>query len=605
MSDNLYRIVPGSNPFAVHTPEDIPPDEVVDLFVNSMAELPGVTTAGHIMMHGPRGSGKSMIFRYLMPECQMIATGHSFSKLPFIGLYVGVKRSELGLTELRRLSAPSPDYYFLEHMMVMHVLYKLSEVLRKHASTDLVAANSLATFISQRLLRAGLDTGVNGNTLDSPTQLYQWFHGVTGILKDQANAFIRRIHEPNAARYEGPLCGYAEFFLPLIDELKAQGALPNCPVYLLVDDADVLGHAQTQILNSWIYMRTSMRVSIKATTQYRYKTFRTPAGSSIEVPHDYSELDTGQIYTRRSGRYHGLVTDIIKNRFKKADISSTVQEFFPNDPEQESKIDEIRNEYLTGVRKGGASRPQDNADRYARPDYIRDNLKGPSASGAGSVKKGSNYNYGGYDQLIHVSDGVYRFFLGPAKEMYDAQVEKNGGVDVKQIEPRIQNEKIREEASLLRFKEFDRLSLDEKGEIGGVDKVKRLQNLVKALGEVFHTILISRRSERKVFSIALSNQPDDIIYETLAFGVASGYFSESTIGNKDGTGRTRLYVLTRRLAPAFLLDPTGFAGYLFVTNDFLHQAMTDPDRARRSFERRLGSDVGDHQLLLFEEGDLS
>ncbi len=41
-------------------------------------------------------------------------------------------------------------------------------------------------------------------------------------------------------------------------------------------------------------------------------------------------------------------------------------------------------------------------------------------------------------------------------------------------------------------------------------------------------------------------------------------------------GRTKLYVLTRRLAPFFKLDPMGFTGYQFVTNEFLRAALAKP-----------------------------
>ncbi len=43
-----------------------------------------------------------------------------------------------------------------------------------------------------------------------------------------------------------------------------------------------------------------------------------------------------------------------------------------------------------------------------------------------------------------------------------------------------------------------------------------------------------------------------------------GFLQEATIGNKEGNGRTKRYILSRRLAPFFSLVPTSFAGYLFI-----------------------------------------
>ena len=110
-------------------------------------------------------------------------------------------------------------------------------------------------------------------------------------------------------------------------------------------------------------------------------------------------------------------------------------------------------------------------------------------------------------------------------------------------------------------------------------------------------MLVSDRSERKVFSIALSNAPDDEIKRVLKTGVRLGYLHEATIGNKAGNGRTWLYILNRRLAPSFVLDPTGFQGYLFMTNDDLHRAMTT-GRQLRVIDDRLDGDV--EQLSLFD-----
>ena len=83
-----------------------------------------------------------------------------------------------------------------------------------------------------------------------------------------------------------------------------------------------------------------------------------------------------------------------------------------------------------------------------------------------------------------------------------------------------------------------------------------------------------------------------------------GYFHCSTIGRKDSKsgGRTVLYILNRRLSPIWTLDPTGFAGYLFVKNNLLEEAMEEPARLLR----RLGKDPvqnDDCQLSLFANDD--
>ena len=132
------------------------------------------------------------------------------------------------------------------------------------------------------------------------------------------------------------------------------------------------------------------------------------------------------------------------------------------------------------------------------------------------------------------------------------------------------------------FSQFRKLQQDEEYVTGQLGCTQKLQNLIFSMGFTFHDILVSDRSERRVFSIALSNKPDEEISEVLEFGVQCGYLHEATIGNKEGTGRTWLYIMNRILSPEFVLDPTGFAGYLFVTNDALRSAMHRGKRLREA-----------------------
>ena len=123
--------------------------------------------------------------------------------------------------------------------------------------------------------------------------------------------------------------------------------------------------------------------------------------------------------------------------------------------------------------------------------------------------------------------------------------------------------------------EFEKLS-EEGVELRHAGRFLQLRNLIHALGGAFHEILISDKSERRVFSVAFSDAPDRDVLMVLKLGVQYGYLHEASIGNKEGTGRTRMFVLSRRLAPFFMLDPTGFAGYKFVTNAAIKEAILRP-----------------------------
>ena len=65
------------NPFRVVTPEDMAAAEVAGLFVHP-PDAYKIEGPGHTMLSGARGCGKSMIFRYLLPDCQCIARAQPF-----------------------------------------------------------------------------------------------------------------------------------------------------------------------------------------------------------------------------------------------------------------------------------------------------------------------------------------------------------------------------------------------------------------------------------------------------------------------------------------------------------------------------------------------
>ncbi len=199
---------------------------------------------------------------------------------------------------------------------------------------------------------------------------------------------------------------------------------------------------------------------------------------------------------------------------------------------------------------------------------------------------------------------MIRYFLEAAAEMYsECKVLPHEGPIVS-IPPGIQNTVVRSQADEFLFKEFEKLREDESSDAPDKTTLDKLLNLIRSLGGTFYQILISDRSERRVFSIAFSDEPDEEIRTVLRLGIHLGYFHVSAIGNKDGTGRTPLYVMNRRLAPHFKLDPTSFAGYQFVTSDRIHEAMRKPDTLLRKIKSAgVDSVFEDFQLKLFDSRD--
>ena len=599
------------NPFKVLTPEDMDARDVNALFVDPFTDFAKIRTPGHSMLNGPRGCGKSMIFRYLLPDCQIIATKTPLAKLPFLAFLISIKNtgSTPNLTDFERLKGRHADLVLNEHVLTSFAAAKIFEMLRRLTlpvdveSTD--EANSYYEDIfRQRLALCGLETS-SVPIADKPSAVFDRIATICERLYNAVVQYVKRLTLDQPAQYDGALCGYLDFLLPLLTALKGLSFLPTVPYYLLVDDADYLNMSQTLVLNSWVSTRTQADVSIKISTQHRYKTFSTISSLPIQSPHDFQAVEIADIYTTRRGTYLRRMTEIVTRRLKTADLDCTPQDFFPPDEAQEKQIDaighRIRSEWAT---KGRGYRPHDDSSRYARPEYIR--------SLGGISKSSSTYSYAGFEQLVHISSGLVRYFLESAAVMYDDQRSVGKNVNIRAIPPNIQNQVARQRADDLLFKEFENIKIeidapasDAHGQVPVSDihhHMSNLRNLIHFLGGVFYLKLVSDDSERRVFSVAISGPPNQEVFEALDLGVQYGYFHRSSIGDKEGTGRTKLYVLTRRLAPFFKLDPSSFAGYLWLPSSVLCEAMSNPSRVLRRLETKGASaELEAAQLMLFSD----
>lgn len=592
------------NPFAVQTPEDVEAHHVVSLFVEEYTDFHKIPKIGHTFLNGSRGSGKSMIFRYLEPDCQSIVEKKSVHDLPFYAVYVAIKNTDLKLTELIRLEKKHASLILNEHFMTVYVASKIFSSLLKASidtrnGTFTEAANAFYMNDFGPLLRRGGWTG-DIPALETSTPLDGIFNAMMNVLDYihlDTIAYLRKVaFEENAVNYRGPLFGYLDFLLPLIKRLKSRPFMPRGPVFLLIDDADNLNATQTMILNTWVSHRTGADVSLKIATQHGYKTYRTVMGQRIDSPHDYSEVNISDVYTSSKNKYRDRVRKIVEKRLEMHGFTETPEELFPEDEEQEKRIREIAESIRAKWEKEGrGNRPGDDALRYARPDFIR-SLKGIS-------KSGSTYSYAGFNQLVHVSSGIVRHFLEAASHMYGEECSKVGGKSVTSISPGVQTKVVRQLADEFLFNEFEKITKDEHEEEAHLDKLKKLRNLIVALGGMFSAILLSDASERRVFSIAFSDEPDDEIRDVLELGIRYGYFHRSSIGNKEGTGRTSLYIFSRRLSPYFTLDPTGFAGYKFMLSGRVREAMHSPKKFLSNL-KSYGIDdyLESPQGVLFEEG---
>lgn len=602
MKSNEY-----ANPFRITTPEDLSANEAVSLFVDVFSDFTQITDPGHVFIKGPRGVGKSMMFRYLQPDCQCLKTSTCIEDLPFIAIYIPLKNTNFTLTELKRLENKHASAILNEHLMVTHILIRVFDnLINSGGFIDNKKAQELRSYYTDSFVSILNLTAVKSiEEKGSIDLLKQMLRQTKKVYTDTINYVKQCSFSSTILPYTGQLYDYIDYLVPLLEDLSEAISDNNATFYLLLDDAHFLSDTQTRILNTWVSSRTSRKVSLKISTQYNYKSYYTVNGATIDTPHDYTEIDVATVYTEgqktAKATYYRRISDIVKKRMALNNITATLEEFFPADEMQERKIRELEDQYIARYDKGeghGYNRTDD-ARRYARPDFIK--------SLAGTSKSSNTYSYSGFDQLVNISSGVVRYFLQHAHTMYaKAQAlsgedsENRATIPIQRIDPAIQSAVVRDEANKFLFNDLELYEKEGHEEAYPQEDIKKLSNLIQGLGGLFRKVLLSTRSERRVFSIAISDTPSDEVLHILDIGIQLGYFHRSTIGRKESgsIGRTRLYVLNRRLAPIWNLDPNGFAGYLFVKNQVLQDAIANPFSTIKKTDIENNNDYA--QLSLFE-----
>lgn len=596
--------IKNNNPFEIKTPETNSAEDILELFVDVFPDFWQVKEIGHTFLNGPRGSGKSMMFRYMMPDCQMLKADCKACELDYFAVYVGIKQTNINNTDLERLSNHA-TLIINEHLLSTFVVAKVLGSILKTFKKELDDfTNEIKQFYLHSFVKCVRQAGYEGDIDEScdgchGEQLFVRMVEIVEAMEQECKKYCNRLalNRDLATPYTGALTDFVDFVLPLIKDLKRITLFPQGkPFYILIDDAGYLNLAQTKVLNTWVSYRSTKDICLKISAQLDYKTHLTANDKRIDAPHDYSEINISTVYSSKTSDYNDRIKEIVRKRLEKyLNLEIEPEKFFPQDIEQEQAIDAIYQKLLKD--NEDPERPYasgDAARRYARPDFIKDLQK--------NHKSGFTYSYAGFDQLVAISSGIIRYFLAPAQEMFSVMVAKNPNTEIREITPGVQDEVIKRYSDNFLQGQFDEIRKDQGMKNFTLEKADKLYNLVDSLGELFHVILVSNASERRVFSVALTDSPDEELYEILDMCEHYGYIHKRTIGNKDGTGKNRMYVLSRVLSPHFKLDPMSFAGYKFMDSATLKIALTNKKKFLQIMSKGIAQDTP-NQPTLFDNPD--
>ena len=497
------------NPFEIKTPEQNSAQDIVELFVDVFPDFGQVLEKGHTFLNGPRGSGKSMMFRYMQPDCQMLVNKCEAKDLEYFSVYVGIKQTSINNSDLARLDTHA-SILFNEHLLSTFVVSNVLNSIRETFGDYLNNYSSeLYSFYKDVFCKyVSYSSFTISNEESSDIQGCDLILHMINIVEDMEREcllYCKRIALANDVNipYEGPLTDFIDFVEPLILELKRIPVFPqDKPFYILIDDAGYLNLSQTKVLNTWVSYRSTKNICLKISTQLDYKTHLTSNGKRIDDPHDYSEIDISTRYTSSKSTYNDRIKEIVRKRIQKyLQVEISPEDFFPENEKQKQEIQKIAEE----IKKSNYNQDKpyaadDAVKRYARPLYMKRMQK--------EKKAGFHYSYAGFDQLVAISSGIIRHFLAPAQAMFSTAVALNNDEPVANISPQIQDNVIKKYSDDFLYNEFDDMRKDKAISEDKLDNSEKLYNLVDALGQLFHMTLVSNMADRRVFSVALTDNTE-------------------------------------------------------------------------------------------------
>lgn len=544
------------NPFELVTASKLSAPDAVDLWCDDK-RLDRISGKENCFINGHRGTGKSMLFRILQHDCQELL--NPTAEPEFLAVYFSVRDSEFLTEELDLFQSDAQKNILSESHFSLLVLKQLFLLLQsKPTLFPEIGRNDFIQLTSQCFKNA-----FQYSTHEAPSfkegAFEEFLTKVVLVIEQERVRLVTYIglRLYDGKPFEGPLFLFDTLFGPIADYFSNK--LKKC-LYVLIDDADDLPVSHTIVLNSWIARRRESAV-FKVSTMFGYKTYETRTRSAIQHPHDFFQYDIATRYMSDAAEdYVQLLRDICTKRLQSVGIETSPgktdpDDFFPEDVKQQEALNAL-----------DAELEVDYTDKYkgrAVRDYVYRHRTSEYMQRLADSRSPDTFMYSGFKTLAILSSGLVRDFIICAQRMFDNSA--RGNTVVTNIPPAIQNSIVRLHADSV-LEEISnpkqKRALDSSKE-----DWEKIRKLIEGLGNLYKQKMLSKDSERRVFSFAFQNEPSEKIVRLLELAIAEGYLMKGFISKKEGTGRRTLYVLTRRLAPAFSLDVSAYSGYLSLTAD--------------------------------------
>jgi len=581
------------NPFSLVAANDMKPEEISALFVGDYTDFKTIQKHFDTMLEGQRGTGKTMVLRYLAFRTQIREWVEREKRPPaefferqdcFVGLYCRLEQGVFDKAENNAIASNERKERLFEHRLCLFCLACADGILdtidailkvRPIQSRELRRLNSrLAVLLQEPKIADCADW--------DETIIYA--KDTINLRVVEEDIHIVSVSPGGTPTSFNPYLTISGQIVPLLQLIRDLFGLP-CPFFLMLDDFDVLTSSQQMCV-----FRTASARNL-GTVCFKYGVMSLGRKTNL----------AGSARTYREGDDYDLVlldwTDkgLQRNYRKAAEIIVAkrleakkwpVQDFPALLPAWEHGIkirEKLKKEMFAEWKElpsGAKPKTAENYwTKYGNARYFQ-KLSGLK----------TNHRYSGFSEIVDISSGIYRQLLEICAKIVDKALASGWSPDLQAaISAEIQDDAIREYSDAM----LDTLSQTAGDTTALLSRdvsitSKHMVTLIESLSDLFHFRLHSKSHEPEIFCIAIK---DELALHPFAKSILDVAVRESILQRRgtDYTPKTPggsplpTYMLNRRLAPRRNLG-IRMQGRIEILSSDIELAATD----RKSFIRRFG-----------------
>jgi len=574
-----------SNPFAVVAADALQLEnpghvkQIRDLFVSRFTDMETIKKHFNTVLEGQRGTGKTMIMKYLAFQTQIYEwqesgnQGDEFlaSDAGFIGVYIKLKSNVYD--KFRIVQNSERRLRLFEHRLVLQVTHRVLSVMREvyehHAPTPDGLARAVASLAS--FLR--VDALASAPTGNPKLLLQTAMDHIDDNLVFDLDKHLGSIVPGGQETEYHPWLTLSGQLGPLLRRCLDSAQL-QCPFFLLLDDFDVLSREQQEILLRAASERESAVVCYKFGTMISgFKGRIAGAGRTFRSGDDYDPINLDWTEGGLHENYAVALRDIAQARLGAVGWQIELDDLFERWSAGERILEEVRET----MKAEWDSAPDDRKPTEARSDFLS---KYSNARYFQEVRQRKIHMiYAGLDAVTMVSSGIFRQFLEVSKRIIDRARESGWAPGQGAISAPTQDEAIREYSESMMEELRQTAGGPQVLLQGDIDVTSRhMVTLIESFSDLFYSRLHTPdHREPEIICIAIRDA-DSASSATAYLDVAvreSILHPMSYSPKTPGGPRLKTYMLNRRLGPRRSLSIQRMQGRIEVDMSHIGLATTN------------------------------